>query len=310
MKKWRKFLILLLSTAVLFVTAYSSSGAPHGVPTVFMTGDISPKGLKAVYESLGRAASGKVAIKLHMGEPGNTNYLSPKLIRDLTLSVKGSFVDSNTYYGGSRAKTAAHLQVAKDHGFTYAPVDILDADGEIRLPIKGGKRLKEAIIGSHYKNYDFIISIAHFKGHAMAGFGGTFKNLTVGMASAKGKGVIHGGWSATNEEFLEHVAEYTKAVMDDKGSKILYINVLNKLSVDCDCDAGAAHPEMGDIGILASLDPVALDRASVDLIYAAPAKERRHLVERIESKKGKYLLDYAESLGLGNQKYKLVKLDA
>jgi uncharacterized Fe-S center protein len=159
----------------------------NGASQVLMATDISPNGLKAVYEALNRPAKGKVAIKIHMGEPGNTNYLSPELIHNLTLSVNGTFVDSNTAYGGSRANTATHLQVAKDHGFTYAPVDILDADGEINLEIAGGNRLDKAIIGSHYRNYDFIISIAHFKGHLLAGFGGTFKNLAVGMASVNGK---------------------------------------------------------------------------------------------------------------------------
>ncbi len=286
----------------------------RGVSKVFMTTDISGEGLMAVYKALNRPATGKVAVKLHFGEPGNTNYLAPELVRKLTLAVRGTFVDSNTYYGGLRANTAAHLQAAKDHGFTYAPVDILDADGEISLPVTGGKRLKKALIGSHYRNYDFIISVAHFKGHTMAGFGGTFKNLAVGMASVKGKGAIHsepgdGMFSSTGEAFFEKIVEYTKAVIDAKGDRIVYINVLNNLSVDCDCDANAAHPEMADIGILASLDPVALDKASVDLVYAAPEKERRHLVERIESRNGEYQLIYAEKLGLGSQKYNLVKLD-
>ncbi|VVB62812.1 Uncharacterised protein [uncultured archaeon] len=285
-----------------------------GASQVFMTTDVSSNGLKAVYEALSRPAKGNVAIKIHIGEPGNTNFLSPELIHDLTLSVNGTFVDSNTAYGGSRASTAAHLQVARDHGFTYAPVDILDADGEIRLPITGGNKLNEAIIGSHYRNYDFIISIAHFKGHLLAGFGGTFKNLAVGMASVNGKKAIHnepGGamFSSSGDAFLEKVAEYTKAVIDDKRDNIVYINVLSNLSVDCDCVGNAAKPEIEDIGILASLDPVALDRASVDLIYAAPEEERQHLVERIESRNGTHLLDYAEELGLGSQNYELVKLD-
>lgn len=284
------------------------------LPKVYMTKDISAAGMMKVYQALNRPAEGKVAIKLHMGEPGNQNYLRPELVKDLTLTVKGTFVDSNVYYGSPRATTAGHLQTAKDHGYTFAPVDILDAQGEIKLPIKNGKRLQEAIIGSHYRNYDFIISVAHFKGHAMAGFGGTFKNLAIGMASVNGKGAIHGepgggAWSTRGDAFFEKIAEYTKAVVDDKGNKILYINVLNNLSVDCDCSASAAHPEMKDIGILASIDPVALDRASVDLVYAAPENERRHLVERIESRNGTYLLTYAEQLGIGSQKYELVVVE-
>ena len=284
------------------------------LPKVYMTKYISSAGMMKVYKALAHPAKGKVAIKLHMGEPGNQNYLRPELVRELTLQVKGSFVDSNVYYGGPRANTTSHLQAAKDHGFTFAPVDILDSEGEIRLPIKGGKRLQEAVLGSHYKNYDFIISVAHFKGHAIAGFGGTFKNLAIGMASVNGKGAIHsdpgkGKWSTSGEAFFEKIVEYTKAVIDDKGENIIYINVLNNLSIDCDCSAGAAHPEMKDIGILASLDPVALDKASVDLVYAAPENERRHLVERIESRNGTYTLKYAEEMGLGSQKYQLVTVD-
>ncbi|WP_319579673.1 DUF362 domain-containing protein [uncultured Methanospirillum sp.] len=292
-----------------------SGGNAQDVPTVYMTKNITPEGLMSVYKALGREATGKVAIKLHMGELGNTNYLSPDLIKDLVLSVNGTFVDSNTFYGGARNNTPMHLQVAKDHGFTYAPVDILDTDGEISLPINGGIQQKEAILGSHYKNYDFIISIAHFKGHAIAGFGGTFKNLAIGLASVKGKGKVHGAETLADAfitpqpEFLENVAEYTKAVADDKGDKIVYINVLNNLSVDCDCDGRAHKAELADIGILASLDPVALDKASVDQIYASPDEGKKHLIERIEARNGTLVLDDAEKLGVGSQQYNLVSVD-
>lgn len=315
--KSKRLACFILAVAVCLALA---GGAPDAfaaeqLPVVYMTKDISSAGVMSVYNALGRQAQGKAAIKIHMGEPGNTNYISPELVRGLAAAVKGTFVDSNTAYGGRRANTAAHLEAARQHGFTgVAPVDILDADGEITLPIKGGKHLKEAVMGSRYKNYDFIISVAHFKGHSMAGFGGTFKNLAIGIASARGKLIVHsgsggGGFSSQTTPFLERIAEYTKAVMDDKGGKIVYINVLNNLSVDCDCDSTAAHPEMADIGVLASLDPVALDKASIDLIYAAPAGERRHLVERIESRNGAYLLEYAEQLGLGSRAYRLVRLD-
>ena len=332
-KNFEKFLLILATTALFVgcgegvsrgqmsakqeskeVMQSTSKGQSSKLPQVYMTTDISSTGMLKVYQALGKLAKGNVAIKLHMGEPGNQNYLRPELLKELTQTVKGTFVDSNVYYGGARGNTEGHLQVAKEHGFTFAPVDILDAEGEVRLPINGGKRLQEAIIGSHYKNYDFIISIAHFKGHMMAGFGGTFKNLAVGMASKNGKGAIHndsggGMWSTSGNAFFEKIVEYTKAVIDDKQGELIYINVLNNLSVDCDCSAGAAHPEIKDIGILASLDPVALDKASVDLVYAAPEKERKHLVERIESRNGIYQLIYAEQLGLGSQKYELVKLD-
>ena len=304
----------VVNNASAQASSSENTSEKNELPKVYMTKDISASGMMKAYQALGRPAKGKVAIKLHMGEPGNRNYLRPELVKALTEEVKGSFVDSNVYYGSPRANTAGHLQAAKDHGYTFAPVDILDSEGEVRLPIKGGKRLQEAILGSHYKNYDFIISVAHFKGHAMAGFGGTFKNLAIGVASVNGKGAIHGEpgggkWSTSGDAFFEKIVEYTKAVMDDKGENIVYINVLNNLSVDCDCSSSAAHPEMKDIGILASLDPVALDKASVDLIYAAPENERRHLVERIESRNGTYMLKYAEQMGLGSQKYQLVKID-
>lgn len=285
-----------------------------GVSKVYMTKDISPEGLVKIYEALGRPASGKTAIKLHMGEPGNKYFLDPELLKELVQSVDGTFIDSNTYYGGRRTNTKMHLQVAEDHGFTYAPVDILDADGEIKLPITGGKHLEESIIGSHYEDYDFIISVAHFKGHEMAGFGGTFKNLAIGMASVNGKASIHsepglGQFATTGKPFLEKIVEFTKGVIDDKGDQMVYINILNNLSVDCDCNFSAAEPKMDDIGIVASLDPVAIDRASVDLIYAAPEDQRRDLVFRIENLSGTHLLDYAEELGLGSQEYELVNID-
>ncbi len=274
---------------------------------VWMTKRITPDSLMDLYKALGRKAQGKVAVKIHMGEAGNTNYLSPDLVKELVKSVDGTFVDSNTFYEGTRSSTADHIKTAKDHGFTYAPVDILDADGEMTLPTGLTDGLKEAVLGSHYQNYDFLLSIAHFKGHAMAGFGGTFKNLAIGIASARGKGIVHGNWNATEEEFQHNVVAYTKAVMDDKGDQIIYINVLNNLSVDCDCDAKAAHPDMDDIGILASLDPVALDKASVDQVYAAPHNE--HLVERIESRHGLNTLQYAASLNLGSLEYELIDID-
>lgn len=314
-----KRLLSFTLTAIICVASITACGtgvfAAAGDSVVYMTTDISSGGVMAVYRALGRPAEGKVAIKIHMGEPGNQNFLSPELVRGLARAVNGTFVDSNTAYGGGRGNTSAHLEAAKEHGFTaVASVDILDADGEINLPIKGGTHLKEAVMGSRYKNYDFIISVAHFKGHSMAGFGGTFKNLAIGIASSRGKGIVHSGgsgsiFSSPTIPFLERIAEYTKAVIDDKGDKIIYINVLNNLSVDCDCNSGAAHPEMEDIGILASLDPVALDKASVDLIYSAPESERRHLVERIESRDGAHLLEYSERLGLGSRKYQLVTLN-
>ena len=287
---------------------------------VYMTKDISPEGLMSIYKALGREASGKVAVKVHMGEPGGNNYLNPDLVKDLVLSVDGTFVDSNTAYGGLRANTAAHMQAAEDHGFTaYTSVDILDSEGEINLPIKNGKHLKEDVVGSHYENYDFIIVLSHFKGHSMGGFGGAIKNMSIGFASTRGKNLIHtAGLYETNKwlsgnysqlDFLESMAEAAKAIADDAGDNILYINVMNNLSVDCDCDSSPAAPSLADIGILASLDPVALDKACVDLIHSADEKESNTLRMRIKARQGTHTLDYAEELGVGSQKYELVMID-
>jgi uncharacterized Fe-S center protein len=284
-------------------------------PIVYMTTDISPAGLVAVYNALGREAGDKVAVKISTGEPGGKNFLAPALIKNLVRNVNGTIVESNTAYGTRRASAAMHMQVAKDHGFTdIAEVDILDAGGVVSLPVSNGKHLKEDIVGSHYKNYDFFIILSHFKGHAMAGFGGAIKNASIGIASPSGKKLIHtAGASSTNftgadqDSFLESMAEAAKAVADDRGEKILYINVMNRLSIDCDCDSSPTEPDMHDIGILASLDPVALDKASVDLVYAAP--DGKSLVQRMESKNGVHTLDYAEKIGLGSLTYELVSID-
>jgi uncharacterized Fe-S center protein len=291
-----------------FVTTEAAGGSK-----VYFTADISGKGLMDVYRALNTPVSGKVAVKLHMGEPGNENYLRPEIVQDLVTSVNGALVDSNTYYGGPRAQTAGHRQAAKDHGFTFAPVDILDEEGDVRIPIKGGFQLTEAILGSHITNYDWIISVAHFKGHSMAGFGGTFKNLAIGIASPRGKKAIHddeGGrmFSTSGPAFFEKIIDYNAGLMQARQGKMLYINVLNNLSISCDCDARAPHPDMADIGIMASLDPVALEKASLDQIYARPEEERRHLVERIESRQGSLQVIYAEKAGLGSQQYELIKL--
>lgn len=285
------------------------------IPNVYMTKNISPEGLQAVYEALDRAAEGKVAIKLHMGEPGGNNFLSPDLVKDFVKSLDGTFVDCNTAYGGLRGYTNMHMKAAEDHGFTaVAPVDIMDADETVSLPVKNGKHLKEDVVGSHYENYDFFVILSHFKGHEMGGFGGAIKNMSIGIASVKGKNIIHTAgksstsmWGGIQDDFLESMAEAAKAVADDRGDNILYINVMNNLSIDCDCNSHPAKPDMADIGILASLDPVALDKACVDLVYAAP--DGGSLIKRMESKNGIHTLEYAEEIGLGSQKYNLVKLD-
>lgn len=278
---------------------------------------IDSENLVKIYEALGREATGKVAVKLSTGEPGGHNFLQPALIKDLIQKVDGTIVECNTAYGGGRANTESHRKAAEDHGFTaIAPVDIMDAEGEIVLPLTGGKHLKHDIVGSHYLNYDFTIILSHFKGHAMGGFGGAIKNMSIGIASSNGKRYIHSAGASTTswgspeqDDFLESMAEAAKAVADHCGDKILYISVANNLSVDCDCDSSPEDPKMGDIGILASLDPVALDRACTDLVRASEDHGKIHLIERIDSRHGMHTLDHAETIGLGIQKYELIKLD-
>lgn len=286
-------------------------------PTVYMTTDISPEGLMAIYESLGWTPTGKVAVKLSTGEPPASNYLSPDLIRDLVQSVGGTIVECNTAYGGSRASTAMHMQVARDHGFTViADVDIQDSEGSMSLPVVGGSVLTENFVGSHFANYDSYLVLSHFKGHAMAGFGGAVKNISIGLGSSEGKSWIHSGgrsrtnpWGGAQDAFLESMAEAGKSVSDylGNGQRIAYINVMNRLSVDCDCDGHPAEPDMHDIGILASLDPVALDQACVDLVYAAP--DGASLIQRMESRNGIHTLEHADRIGLGSRTYTLVRID-
>jgi len=284
-------------------------------PKVYMTGSINPAGLMAVYDALGLKANGKVAVKISTGEPGNPHFLSPDLIKGLVQTVKGTIVECNTVYGGKRASAAAHYQVAKDHGFTaIAPVVILDEKTDVGIPVSGGKHLKEDFVGERFKEFNFHIVLSHFKGHQMGGFGGALKNMSIGYASSAGKAWIHSGgksktsaWGGEQNAFLESMAEAAKAVADANRGKILYINVMNHLSVDCDCNGHPAAPTMADIGILASLDPVALDKACVDLVYAA--KDGKDLIQRIESRNGLLTIDHAEKIGLGSKAYQLVKLD-
>lgn len=301
------------------VAGSPETGKETGAPAVYLFKEISAGNLVKIYRALGREAKGKVAVKLSTGEPGGHNFLQPALIKDLVRLVNGTIVECNTAYGGGRADTQSHLKAAADHGFTaIAPVDIMDADGEVALPVRGGKHLKEDFVGSHYPDYDFTVVLSHFKGHAMGGFGGAIKNISIGIASSAGKAWIHSAgktkstpWDNLPEQtvFLESMAEAAKAVTDYCGERILYISVANNLSVDCDCDSSPEDPKMGDIGILASLDPVALDKACTDLVRASADHGKIHLVERIDSRQGMHTLDYAEQLGMGSQRYELVKLD-
>jgi uncharacterized Fe-S center protein len=284
--------------------------------TVYFTEEISPAALVAVYEKLGRKAEGKVAVKISTGEPGprGHNWLDPDLIKDLVQLVGGTIVECNTGYKGARYDSAEHLKVAEQHGFTaVAPVDIMDSEGTVNLPVRPGGHLEYDIVGSHLEDYDFMIMLSHFKGHGMGGFGGALKNASIGCASSKGKLYIHAAGQLADEfkvaeqdAFLESMAEAATAVADYFGDRILYINVANKLSVDCDCDGNAAPPSMADLGVLASLDPVALDKATTDLVYAAG--DSAELVGRIESLNGLHTIEQAEKIGLGTQDYELVKL--
>jgi len=292
-----------------------NTSTQSNTPLVYMTKNINSEGLLKVYRALGLTAAGKVAVKISTGEPGNKHFLAPSLIKDLVQQVNGTIVECNTVYGGRRSSTAAHYQVAREHGFSaIAPVVILDERADISLPVTGGKHLKENFVGARFTEFNFHIVLSHFKGHQMGGFGGALKNLSIGYASSAGKSWIHSGgksktrpWGGAQNDFLESMAEAAKTVVDANRGRILYINVMNHLSVDCDCSGNPAAPTMADIGILASLDPVALDQACVDLVYAA--RDGRDLIQRIESRNGILTIDHAQRIGLGNKTYRLESID-
>lgn len=302
--------------------AQAEEQEPATESVVYFTRDISPAGLMRVYEALGRKAEGRVAIKISTGEPGGHNYLKPELIGDLVRTTGGTIVECNTAYGGRRSSTEEHLKAAEEHGFTaIARVDIMDAEGDMRIPVRDTTHIKYDLVGSHLADYDFMINLAHFKGHAMGGFGGVLKNQSIGVASAAGKAYIHTAgktadvaqlWQniAEQDAFLESMAAAAQGVADVFGDRIIYINVLNNLSVDCDCDSSPEDPRMSDIGIMASIDPVALDQASVDMVYASPEEGKSHLIERMESRHGIHTVEHAAKIGLGSREYRLVDLDA
>lgn len=289
--------------------------------TVYFCPRITADNLVKVYQALGREAKGRVAIKLSTGEAGNPNHLSTDVIKRLVHLVEGTIVECNTAYEGRRCNAADHLQTAAEHGFTaIAEVDIMDAQGDIALPVRRGKHLKENYVGRNWLNYDFTIVLSHFKGHPMGGFGGALKNVAIGIASSRGKAWIHTAGTCADvpvdwtnvppqDDFLESMAEACESVFDKAGDNILFISVANNLSVDCDCVADPEPIRMGDIGILASLDPVALDRACVDMVYNSPDPGKTHLIERMESRNATHILDYAEQLGLGTQRYELHTID-
>ena len=290
---------------------------------VYFTRVIDAAHLISLYARINDAIYGKVAIKLHTGEKHGPNILPRDMVEAFQKQVKDStIVETNTLYQGDRYTTAMHRDTLQVNGWTFCPVDIMDEEGTIELPVRGGKHFKTVSMGSHIVNYDSMIVLTHFKGHAMGGFGGVIKNQSIGVASAAGKAYIHSAgktrdvssvWNnlASQDDFLESMAASAQAVADYFGDRILYINVMNNLSIDCDCDSHPHAPEMKDIGILASLDPVALDQACLDLVYAVRPSEgndNRPLVERIESRHGRHTVEYAEKIGLGSRKYELKEL--
>lgn len=294
------------------------------IPTVYMTRDISPEGLVKVYKALGHPATGRVAVKISTGEPGGHNFLKPELIKDLVETVDGTIVECNTAYKGRRFDTEDHLEAAREHGFDkIAEVDIMDAEGDFRLPVSDTTHIKYDLVGKHLLDYDFMINLAHFKGHAMGGFGGVLKNQSIGVASRDGKAYIHSAGKTSDPEilwdniaeqdaFLESMAAAAQGVHDHFKGNILYINVMNNMSVDCDCSSHPSDPRLKDIGILASDDPVALDQACLSLVMEvqpAPGNDNQPLLERITTRHGTHTVDYAEKIGLGSRQYRLIDID-
>lgn len=290
---------------------------------VYFTKEITPESLIKIYEALDVKLSGKVGVKVSTGEDGAKGYLKAELIGPLVKQLNGTILECNTAYPGERNTVKDHLKVAEKHGFTtFAEVDIMDADGDFKIPVKNGKHLKYDLIGKNFANYDSIVNLAHGKGHAMGGFGANLKNQSIGIASRKGKAYIHSCgktnssklcWLSKHQQidFIESMAEAAVAVADylkEQGKPIIYIAVMNALSVDCDCDKNQGDPVMADLGIVASLDPVANDQAFIDMIWASKDPGAAELKERIDSRQGRAILPYAESLGLGFRTYELIEI--
>lgn len=282
---------------------------------VYFTREITPQAMIRLYEALGRELGGKVAVKLHSGEVGNQNFLRPDFMKPMIDRVHGTIVECNTAYEGKRNTTEAHWETMKLHGWTgIAQVDILDEDGEDVLPVHGGNVIDKNYVGSHMKNYDSMLVLSHFKGHPMGGFGGALKNISIGLASAHGKAYIHGAgkpeeiWTADHDAFLESMADAAKTIVEEYRDKIAFLNVMKNMSVDCDCCAVAEDPAIADIGILASLDPVALDQACLDQVYASDDPGKPHLLERIESRNGVHTVEAAAKIGVGTREYELIEL--
>lgn len=290
---------------------------------VYFTKEITSESLVRIYEKLSKEKNlvGKIGVKISTGEKGGNNYLHPEFIKDLVDKISGTIVECNTAYGGSRQDPKDHWKTIEEHGFTkYFNVDIMDEEGEFNIPTREGSvHLKEDIVGDHLKNYDSILMLSHFKGHAMGGFGGALKNMSIGVASTNGKLNIHSAGKSLNQEevwshlpaqddFLESMAEACSAVVDYMKDNIIYINVANRLSVDCDCDSNPDEPEMGDIGIFASVDPVALDQACYDAVKNSSDPGKAALIERMDSRHAIRTVEHANELGLGSREYEIEEI--
>lgn len=290
---------------------------------VYFTKEINAENLIKIYEKLGVKLDGKVGVKVSTGEAGSRGYLKADVIGPLVKKLNGTIIECNTAYPGKRNSAEDHLKVAEEHGFTkFADVDIMDADGEIKIPVKNGKHLEYDLIGKNFDNYDSILNLAHGKGHAMGGFGANLKNQSIGIASRNGKAYIHScgqtedpnecwGVEYEQKDFIESMAEAAKAVSDyveENNKKIVYITVMNFLSVDCDCDANQTDPVMSDLGIVASLDPVANDQAFIDMVWDSTEEGSEKLRERVDRQEGRHITEYAESIGLGTTEYELIEI--
>ncbi len=284
--------------------------------TVFFSREISPEKVAEMYKLVGKELPGKVAVKLHSGEEGNQNFLKPEFWKPMIEAVNGTVVECNTAYEGARNTTEKHRELMKKHGWNkYFDVDLLDAEGpDMELAIPNGKRIKVDYVGKDLAKYDSMLVLSHFKGHPMGGFGGALKQLSIGVASSAGKAYIHGVgdpkeiWTADHDSFLESMADAASAVVDYFKGNMVFINVMKNMSVDCDCCAVAEDPCMKDIGILVSLDPIAIDQACLDLVYQSDDPGRDHLVERIESRNGVHTVEAAAELGFGSREYELVEI--
>lgn len=284
---------------------------------VYFTKNLSSESLIKIYNAVGKSLTGKIAIKVHSGEDGNQNFLHPEYFKDIIEYVNGTVVECNTAYDGARNTTEKHKELMKKHGWSkYFDVDIMDAEGpDLEIEIPNGKIIKKDYVGKNIQNYDSMLVLSHFKGHPMGGYGGALKQLSIGCASSFGKAYIHGAgdpkkfWDSDHDEFIESMAEAASAVANHFKDNIVYINVMANMSVDCDCCAVAEDPCMKDIGILASTDPIAIDRACLDLVYNSNDPGKDHLIERIKSRNGAHIIEHALTLGFGTDKYELINID-